>query len=353
VDPHFGNPHDYRHALSVRPRAWHRRGRGIGQLYRYRQLLGARSDANSDPNSGPDPHADSDSDSDSDSGPDPHADSDSRSDPEPDPHAGSGPDPHADSGADSDPEPDPHAGSGPEPHADAGSDSEPDPHADASDSDPTPVPTPTPSGVTLVVDPQGSLKTIQAAADVAVPGDTVLIRPGVYRESVRFNRSGTADQPITFLGADVVIDGAGFSSVLTGGRHITLKDLTVRNCSNGLQNYQAAVRTGTGWRMEDVTVEKVDATGICVMGSNVTLLRVIAQDNGQAGIGGDHSSDVYVKDCITRRNNRGVADPVWKNQTTVGGWKAATYVNGLYYVDPDWESGGGKWWATSASPSTA
>jgi hypothetical protein len=42
-----------------------------------------------------------------------------------------------------------------------------------------------------------ALRTIQAAVDRAQPGDTVLLRAGVYRETVVFPRSGTADQPIT------------------------------------------------------------------------------------------------------------------------------------------------------------
>jgi parallel beta-helix repeat protein len=42
------------------------------------------------------------------------------------------------------------------------------------------------------------LQTISHAADVAGPGDVVLIAPGVYREWVALTRSGTADKPITF-----------------------------------------------------------------------------------------------------------------------------------------------------------
>jgi len=59
-----------------------------------------------------------------------------------------------------------------------------------------------------IVSPSGSdsnagtlyspLKTIQKAADIAMPGDTVLIRGGTYREQVVLPRSGTAASPITF-----------------------------------------------------------------------------------------------------------------------------------------------------------
>lgn len=59
-------------------------------------------------------------------------------------------------------------------------------------------------------DPQQPLRTIQRAADLAQPGDLILIRPGVYRETVTVPTSGTASQPIVFRGTapGAVLDGA-------------------------------------------------------------------------------------------------------------------------------------------------
>ncbi len=49
--------------------------------------------------------------------------------------------------------------------------------------------------------------TIQAAVDAATPGDTVLVPPGVYRETVTITKSG-----ITIKGTrDAVLDAAGFA----------------------------------------------------------------------------------------------------------------------------------------------
>ncbi|MBO4897868.1 MAG: DUF1565 domain-containing protein [Clostridia bacterium] len=45
-------------------------------------------------------------------------------------------------------------------------------------------------------------KTIQRAADVAQAGDTVIIREGVYRETVTPKNSGNATQPVIFKAAD-------------------------------------------------------------------------------------------------------------------------------------------------------
>src|SRR5262245_3306693 len=54
-------------------------------------------------------------------------------------------------------------------------------------------------------------KTISKAASVANAGDTVKIRSGTYRETVRPAHSGTASAPVTFepdTGANVTVSGA-------------------------------------------------------------------------------------------------------------------------------------------------
>ena len=55
------------------------------------------------------------------------------------------------------------------------------------------------------------LRTIQSAANLAQPGDTILIRGGTYRETVVPGRSGSSSEPITFAPYEkesVVISGA-------------------------------------------------------------------------------------------------------------------------------------------------
>jgi hypothetical protein len=47
--------------------------------------------------------------------------------------------------------------------------------------------------------PEAPLRTIARAAAQAGPGDTVVVRAGIYRESVPLRRSGTPTAPITFL----------------------------------------------------------------------------------------------------------------------------------------------------------
>lgn len=45
------------------------------------------------------------------------------------------------------------------------------------------------------------LKTIQAGADLAQPGDTILVKSGIYREKIVPPRSGNLGKPITYLAA--------------------------------------------------------------------------------------------------------------------------------------------------------
>ena len=69
------------------------------------------------------------------------------------------------------------------------------------------------AGVIFYVSPQGndsnqgnsinsSLKTIQKAVDLAMPGSTILIRGGIYRETVTTSRSGELMAPITIQNYD-------------------------------------------------------------------------------------------------------------------------------------------------------
>src|ERR1043165_1519669 len=43
--------------------------------------------------------------------------------------------------------------------------------------------------------------SIQAAVNIAQPGDTIVIGPGIYRETIVFPRNGTAEKPIVVRGS--------------------------------------------------------------------------------------------------------------------------------------------------------
>ncbi len=66
--------------------------------------------------------------------------------------------------------------------------------------------------ITVAQDGSGEYRSIQKAADVARPGDTVVISAGTYPEPLKVPRDGAAGAYITFHakpGAAVIIDGQG------------------------------------------------------------------------------------------------------------------------------------------------
>jgi len=59
--------------------------------------------------------------------------------------------------------------------------------------------------------PEQPLRTIGKAAELAAPGDTISVRPGVYREAIKLSQEATADQPLVLRGdtrdGEVVLTG--------------------------------------------------------------------------------------------------------------------------------------------------
>jgi parallel beta-helix repeat protein len=91
---------------------------------------------------------------------------------------------------------------------------------------------------------EAPLKTISEAAAIALPGDTVRIAAGVYRESVTLPRGGTADAPITFEShGSVTICG---SDPVTGWRRREVIDAEKTNGSERL----AGVVFKVSWSFE-------------------------------------------------------------------------------------------------------
>nr|WP_275983691.1 right-handed parallel beta-helix repeat-containing protein [Paenibacillus hamazuiensis] len=90
-------------------------------------------------------------------------------------------------------------------------------------------------------------KTLQHAADVAVPGSTVYVRGGVYNQKLKITRSGSPEQgPITFsnyASETPVIDGTGLAvSGIEGivdiadSSYITVKGFEIRNYTTATSN---------------------------------------------------------------------------------------------------------------------
>jgi len=106
-----------------------------------------------------------------------------------------------------------------------------------------------------------------------------------------------------------------FMSRLVGGKpspahHIWIDGFTFRRAANFPQ--RGAVTTNTGWRLSNIIVEQANALGVGIAGDDVRLSDVIAQDNGQAGIGSGGSRNALLIRCTTRRNNYKGFSPGWE-----------------------------------------
>lgn len=184
-------------------------------------------------------------------------------------------------------------------------------------------------GKTYYVSPSGKLSnsgsqsspvnSISQALSLASPGDTVLVLPGTYFEQITVPRSGTSAKPIVIKAqtpGTVIVDGADKKTGVpsksyllaplsdTVGDFVWLSGITFRRANNLNGSTNAAIRTQDGWRVEDVVVEDVVGDGVAILGANVMLRDVTAQDNGATGISGTRMDDSLLLDSVMRRNNQ-------------------------------------------------
>lgn len=133
------------------------------------------------------------------------------------------------------------------------------------------------SGRTLAVaqDGSGQFDSIQAAADQAQPGDTVVISAGTYSEPLVVNRDGAQGAYITFHaapGADVVIQGdtdADGLVELEGRSWIKFVGIAIRGSSNhGLY----AVDSNHIVLQDSEVADTLDGGAVFIDGSDIQVL---------------------------------------------------------------------------------
>jgi len=120
--------------------------------------------------------------------------------------------------------------------------------------------------IIVAKDGTGHYATINAAAKVAMGGDVVTIRSGVYAESVRVTNSGASTRPIVFqaqtcgsvtlTGAENSFAGASFAgdtAPQAGNPHVTLRGLNFIDYATSVTTYHqlGAVNLTLGWKLED------------------------------------------------------------------------------------------------------
>lgn len=92
---------------------------------------------------------------------------------------------------------------------------------------------------TLVVDPNGKIATLKKAISMAQPGDTVLVKPGTYREG-----NVIITKPITIIGEDYpVFDGENKYEIFTvHARDVTIKGLRFKDTGQASMEDVAAIK---------------------------------------------------------------------------------------------------------------
>ncbi len=190
---------------------------------------------------------------------------------------------------------------------------------------------------------------LQTKVNTMRPGDELRLADGKYKGWLDLNaRPGITiraeqivpvkmemkdGQPVG-TGGNVMIESAGHPFAVIGNTGITLQGLTFDGCGSSVQS--GAIKCKSNWTLEDVIVQNTDGVGITIDGhsENVTWTRVVTQHNGYMGWGGGESKHIRITDSGTFRNNLG--------------WPTNTFgdhgheKNGKWYVDPQFEAGGGK-----------
>lgn len=190
------------------------------------------------------------------------------------------------------------------------------------------------SGTTYYVSPQGSdnqngrtpqtaWRKIQHALNQVRPGDTILVRSGIYREVLEIERGGTVNAPVTlarYPNEKPILDGTGLTSrvavSLGSAKAFIFDGFIVRNYA--LDGFGFAV-WGDG---DDITVRncefyrvgtpvKIGANGGAEIRSRITLENIQAHDYPMAGfdLGPGPVEDVLIRnvrlDGVTEGNNTG------------------------------------------------
>jgi len=166
---------------------------------------------------------------------------------------------------------------------------------------PVPVPTPPPSGG-VVISPSDSL---QAAVD---KGGTVVLKDGEYKGPVRIKKDGVT--LVAQNAGKAVIKADSGDNLIIDASNVTVRGLVLRgggvSGKESHHNHLAANRVERAREeilLEDLTIEKARGVGLALNGDKITARRLVARDNGAAGIGGSHGEEILLEDSKIFGNN--------------------------------------------------
>ncbi|MCH0563038.1 MULTISPECIES: nitrous oxide reductase family maturation protein NosD [unclassified Streptomyces] len=132
-------------------------------------------------------------------------------------------------------------------------------------------------------------QSIQNAVDAAAEGDTVLVLPGTYRESVKVTTPG------------LTLRGVGGHTVIVPGTDMTPGSCAARG--NGICVMGAKDRAVPGVTVADLTVTGFPGTGVFALATDrLTVRNVTAAENGVWGIALEHSLRAALRHNTARDN---------------------------------------------------
>jgi hypothetical protein len=201
-------------------------------------------------------------------------------------------------------------------------------------------------------------ESINSAAQVAQPGDTVLVSPGTYHERISPARGGTRNKPICYqvkTVGTVMVTGDDirdrlFAPLIRGLGHIHIDGFVFEHCANrsarsfwepdGTQGGAVSCRSGHHWRIENCTIRTNRSIGLDFGseggadqdGIEIPVEQVghhwirgnLFQDNGQCALCGHKSTGVKIVGNTIERSNC-----LAYNDVEEAGIKAHFFYNGL------------------------
>ncbi|RMG87111.1 MAG: hypothetical protein D6712_06255, partial [Chloroflexi bacterium] len=213
-------------------------------------------------------------------------------------------------------------------------------------------------------------ESIQAAVDKALPGDTVLVEPGIYYETVYvdtnnitlkgmvdgnnrpwFDGENWRSDGVNATGDDFVIEGFGFKGyvgndvLVTGAERVVFRDLIIE----GIRDVEGLSTIYGIYPIEctDVLVENTVVTGIADAGIYVGQSRgpIIVRNNevygNVTGIEIENSTNAEVYGNDVHDNTGGILVFLLPNNPSKVGYNTRVYDNDIYdnnhpnFGDPD------------------
>ena len=176
----------------------------------------------------------------------------------------------------------------------------------------------------------GKFGSLQAAIDAAKPGDTVLVKPGLYREQIRVGEEitvrsagdGRAGKLGLARAEATIIDAGGKSPAVILERDSTLDGLTVTGAGKFDQKEFDKHFAERGENLPDergAVGVAGNSAAIAVEGDSATVVNCIVHDNGHAGIGLAQLTWFAVKNNHVYRNMGGGIGIADSGEGTVSG----------------------------------